>query len=120
MCLDGLLDFPFHGFKVEARRRLHRGKLDGSLRQLRDLLLNDHEPPEFATHEVVHVASAGVVQAFTARAWRPLKRILADIDDRGHVGGVFLARPPVWLLEELELKVVVAKGAEMRTGEIED
>src|SRR5262245_43135018 len=99
MCLDGLLNFPFNGFKVEARRRLHWRELDGRLRQSAGLLLNNHEPPEFTTHEIIHVASAGVVQAFTPRYRRPLKRVLTDIDDRGHIGGVLLARPPVWLLE---------------------
>src|SRR5262249_59990884 len=79
-----------------------------------------HEPPELAAHEVVHVAAAGVVEALTAGDRRPFERILADVDDRGHVGGGFLARPPVRLLEELELEVVMAQRAEMRTGEIED
>lgn len=66
MGFDGLLNFPFYGVKIEARRRLHWGILDGRLRQSGDLLLNNHEPPKFAAHEIIHVTSTGIVQALTA------------------------------------------------------
>src|SRR5262249_32643769 len=62
----------------------------------------------------------GVVEALTARDRRPFERILADVDDRRHVGRGLLARPPVRLLEELELEVVMAERAEMRASEVED
>src|SRR5205085_5376135 len=120
VALDLFLDLSFYGLEVEARRRLHRRKFDGCSRQSADLFLNNDEPPEFAAHEIVHVASAGVVQAFSAGYRRSLKRILADIDDGWHVGGVLFARPPVRLLEELKLEVIVAKGTKMGTGKIED
>src|SRR5262249_14829306 len=118
--LDLLFDLALDGLEVEARRRLHWRILDGRLRQLGDRLLDEHEPPEFAAHEIVHVAAARVVEALAAVRRGPLERILANVDDRGHVGRVFLAWPPVRLLEELELEVVVAQRAEMRTSEVED
>ena len=52
---DRLLNFPFYGLKVEARRRLHWRELDGRLRQFGNLLLNEHEPPKLAGNEIVHV-----------------------------------------------------------------
>src|SRR5215831_3222546 len=81
IALDLFLDLSLYGFKVKARRRLHRREVDGGLRQSGDLLLNKHEPPEFAAHEIIHVASARIVQALTADGWRSLERVLADIDN---------------------------------------
>src|SRR6516165_4854504 len=120
MRFDRLLNLPFHGVEVEACWGLHWRIIDGGLRQFGNFLLNNHEPPEFATHEIVHVASASIVQAFAAGDRRSLKRVLADVDGSWHVGRILFARPPVWLLEELEFEVIHAKGTEMRAGKIED
>jgi len=35
--------------------RLHWREVDGRLRQFDNLLLNEHEPPKLAGHEIVHV-----------------------------------------------------------------
>jgi len=40
VALDLFLDLSLYGLEVEARRRLHRRKFDGRLRQSADLLLN--------------------------------------------------------------------------------
>src|SRR6185437_915982 len=86
MVFDVLLNLPSYCVEVEARRRLHWWVLDGRLGQSGDLLLTQHEPPEFAAHEIIHVASASVVQALAANCRRSLERILADIDNGRHVG----------------------------------
>src|SRR5262249_61194845 len=105
---------------VEARPRIHWREVDRGLRQAAHPLLTKHEPPEFTANEIIHVASAGIVQALTADGWRSLERVLADIDNGRHVGRILFSGPPVGLLEELELEVIVAKGAQMRAGKIEN
>src|SRR5271166_5541988 len=111
MNFEFFLDFSFYRVKVEGRGCLHWRKVDSRFRQFGYLLLNQHKAPELASHEVVHVTTAHVVQALTSDRWCPLKRVLADVDHGGHVGGVFLSRPPVGLLEELKLEVIQAKGS---------
>src|SRR6516162_9107120 len=70
--------------------------------------------------EVVHVAAALVVERLAADRRRALEGILANIDDRWHVGCHLLAGPTERLLVELVLEVVEAKRAELRLAEIED
>ncbi len=43
MRLNGFLDLPLDGFEVEAGALLHRRKLDCSLGELADFLLNELE-----------------------------------------------------------------------------
>jgi hypothetical protein len=66
VALDLFLDLSFYSLEVEARRRLHWRKFDGRLCQFADLLLNQHKAPELAGHEIVHVTTTEIVQAFTA------------------------------------------------------
>src|SRR5262249_41844809 len=120
VALDLFVYLSLYGLEIEACRGLHRRKFDGGLGQPADLLLNQNEPPEFATHEVIHVAAASIVQTLLTSYWRPLERVLADVHNGRHIGGEFLPRPPVRLLAELELEVIVAKRTEMRTGKVED
>src|SRR5262249_18036250 len=110
----------YNGSKVELRRCLDGRMLDGGLRQLHYFRLNQHDPREGAAHEIIHVATAGIIQTLLAGYRRSLERVLANVDNSGHVGGKFLSRPPVWLLEELKLEVIIAKGTEMRTGKVEE
>src|SRR5262249_5770752 len=77
-------------------------------------------PPELARIEVVHVPAAKIVQVLATDGRCPLERILTDVHDGWHVGRRFLSRPAIWLLEELELEVVDAKGAQMGSAEVED
>ena len=119
MLLDHLVDFCLDRLEVEGRRSLHRRIIDRRLRQLRHLLLHEDEAPELAGIEVVHVAAAQCRWRLAADRRRSLERILADVDDVGHVGRHLFARPAVGLLEELELEVVDAEGAELRPAEVE-
>ena len=109
--LDHFLNLPLDGVEVERRRRLHRRKLDRRLRQRRHVLLHEDKAPELAGIKVIHVAAAHVVGRFAAGPRRSLERILADVDDRRHVGGHLFAGPAERLLEELELEIVDADGA---------
>ena len=120
MAFDFFLDFSFYRIKVESRGCLHWRIVDSRFRQFGYLLLNQHKAPELATKEVVHVTTTHVIHALTADRWRPLERVLADVDYGGHIGGGFLSRPPVWLLEELKLEVIQAQGSEMRTCKIQE
>ena len=84
------------------------------------VLLDQDESPELAGIEVVHVAPAHVVRALAADGRRPLERILAEVHDGRHVGRDLFARPAPGLLEELELEVIDADGAEVRPAEVEE
>src|SRR5262245_158506 len=64
--LDHLLDLLFHRIKVEGSWILHRRIVDRRQRQFLDILLDHDEAPELTGEEVVHVATALVVEAFTA------------------------------------------------------
>src|SRR3984957_16419004 len=118
--LHHLLDLRFDLGKVEGRGLLHRRVVDERLRRRGHGLLHLDEAPEFARHEVVHVAAAQVVERLAADRRRALERILAQVDDGRHVGRHLLARPAERLLVELELEVVDADGAELRLAEVED
>src|SRR5580704_6150886 len=118
--LHHLLDLLFDLSEVEGRGLLHRREVDERLRRRAHGLLDLDEAPELARHEVVHVAAALVVERLAADRRRALERILAQVDDRRHVGRHLLARPAERLLVELELEVVDADGAELRLAEVED
>src|SRR5581483_11598744 len=75
--------------------------------------------PELARIEVLSVAEGTAVGTLPADVRRPLERILADVDDGGHVRGDLLAGPAPRLLVKLELEIVHAYGAQMRAFEIE-
>src|SRR5215470_2073035 len=64
--LDHLLDLLLHRIKVEGSWILHRRIVDRRQRQFLDILLDHDEAPELTGEEVVHVATALVVEAFTA------------------------------------------------------
>src|SRR5262249_48151893 len=64
--LAHLLDLLLHRFEVERRRVLHRRIIDRRLRQLRDILLHEHEAPELAGEEVVAVTERACVGRFAA------------------------------------------------------
>ena len=117
---DRLLDLLFYRIEVEGGRVLHRRILNRRLRELRHLLLDEHEAPELARIEVVHVAAAEVIQALAANGRRPLEGILAEIHDRGHVGRDLRSGPASRLLVELVLEVADADGAEVGAAEVEE
>src|SRR5580692_11715244 len=118
--LHHLLDLLLDLGEVEGRGLLHRREVDERLCRRTHSLLHLDEAPEFARHEVVHVAAALVVERLAADRRRALERILAQVDDGRHVGRHLLARPAPGLLVELELEVVDADGAELRLAEVED
>src|SRR6185436_13128792 len=64
--LDHLLNLGLYSFKIERSRSLHWRKLDRRLRQLSDVLLDHHEPPELSGEKVVHVSTAQMVQTLAA------------------------------------------------------
>src|SRR5262249_11097060 len=94
--------------------------VDRRRRQLRDKLLDQHEAPELAGEEVIHVATTQVVDAFAAYRGRSLKRILADVDHGGHVRRGLLSGPAPRLLVELEFEVVDADRTQSGASEVED
>src|SRR5215813_1421131 len=88
--LDHLLDLFLHRLEVEGGRVLHRRILDRRQRQLLDKLLDQDETPELAGEEVLAVAEGAGVRRLAANIRRALERILANVDDRGHVrSGLF-------------------------------
>src|SRR6202050_1862764 len=117
--LHHLLDLLLDLGEVEGRGLLHRWVVDERLSRRRHGLLHLDEAPELAGHKVVHVAAALVVERLAADRRRALERILAQVDDRRHVGRHLLARPAPGLLVELELEVVDADGAELGLAEVE-
>jgi hypothetical protein len=50
---------------------------------------------------------------------RSFERILAEVNDRRHVGRELLARPTIGLLDKLELEVIDPQGSQYRSTEIE-
>src|SRR5262245_51345425 len=64
--LEHLLNLLLDCIEVEGRRVLHRRIIDRRLRQLCDVLLHHNKAPHLAPEEVVHVATALVVEAFAA------------------------------------------------------
>src|SRR5215475_5368303 len=120
VALDHLVDLPLHRLEIEAGGILHRRIVDRRQRQLGDRLLDEHEAPELAGIELVHVAAAEVVQVLAADRRRAFERILAKVDDRRHVGRHLLARPAIGLLVELELEVVDPERAQGRPAEVEE
>src|SRR5208283_3156390 len=109
--LDGFLDLFLNGLDVEARRRLHRRKIDRRLRELTHRFLHENEAPELARHEIIHITAAEIVQIFAADRWGPLERVLTDVDNGWHVGRNLLPRPALRLLKELEFEVIEPQGA---------
>src|SRR5215831_15689003 len=116
---DHLLDLLFHRIKVEGGRVLHRRIVDRRQRQLLDKLLDHDEAPELTGEEVVGIARGAGVPRLAAKIRRALERILANVDQAGHVRGDLFARPAPRLREERELEVVEANRAELRAAEIE-
>src|SRR5208283_590266 len=118
--LDGFLDLFLNGLDVEARRRLHRRKIDRRLRELTHRFLHENEAPELARHEIVHVASSEIVHVFAADRWCPLERILTDINNGWHVGRDLLPWPALRLLEESEFEVIKPQRAKMWATEVKE
>ncbi len=63
-----LANLLLDGFQVEARGLLHGWKVDEGLTDLRDLLLDENEPPEF-------VGEPGILVHGLCRQARALERI---------------------------------------------
>ena len=116
--LDHVVDLLFHRIQVKGSRVLHRRVIDGRHRELRDFLLHEHEPPELAGIEIVHVTTAHVVEALSAGGWRALERILADVHHAGHIGHDLGPGPALRLRKELELEIIEANGAQLRAAEV--
>src|SRR5262245_66686732 len=88
--LDHLVYLLLHRIKVEGRRVLHRRIVDRRLRQLGDVLLDHDEAPELTREEVVAIAPGAGVWRLAPKIRRAFERILANVDQRGHVrGGLF-------------------------------
>src|SRR5262249_26563360 len=117
--LDHLLDLLLHRIEVEGGRVLHRRIVDRRERQLLDKLLDQAEAPELTGEEVVHVAGGSGVKRLAANTRRTLERILANVDQRGHVRRSLFAGPSPRLREKRELEVVKADRAQARTAEVE-
>ena len=78
------------------------------------------ETPELSGVEIIHIATAHVIERFAADRGGPLERVLAQVDDRRHVGRRLFSRPAEWLLVELELEVIDPDGPQLRLAEIKD
>ena len=57
---------------------------------------------------------------FTANTQWALEQILWDVRERRHAGCDLLSGPTKWLLEELELEVIDAQGAQVPPTEVEN
>src|SRR6516165_5142049 len=117
--LEHLLDLLLHRIEIEGCRILHRRIVDCRLRQLCDVLLDHNEAPELAREEVVAVAPGAGVGRLAPHAGRAFERVLANVDQAGHVRGDLFARPAPRLRKERELEVVEANRAQLRAAEIE-
>src|SRR5215831_11462636 len=116
---DHLLDLLFHRIKVEGGRVLHRRIVDRRQRELLDKLLDHDKAPELTGEEVARIARGPGVQRLAAKIRRALERILAKVDQRGHVCGGLFAGPAPRLHKERELHVVEANCAQLRAAEVE-
>src|SRR6267143_4261054 len=102
----GCRDLGLYGVEVEARALLHRRKLDRRHGQFLDLLLDEHETPEFVFEPVkVLLCSEPGPAIGPARA---LERIEAQVDQIGHVRLGFITQPASWLVDKTILEVVDA------------
>ena len=117
-CRPGGLDLRLHRIEVEARALLHGRELDGRHRQLRDLLLHEHEAPELVL-EPIEVLLRTVLGAVSGPA-RALERIETQVDQVWHVRVGLLTQPPAGLVDEAILVVVDPHRAELAFAEIED
>src|SRR6266487_4135059 len=99
---------------------LHRRVLDRRHGKFCHLLLDQNEAPELARHEVIDITKSSIVEALVVKRRCSLKRILPEVDHRGHVSGDFRTRPALRLLEERELEVIKADGPEVRPTEVEE
>src|SRR5262249_24721342 len=116
---DHLLDLLLHRIEIEGCRVLPRRVVDRRLRQLCDVLLNHDEAPELTGEEADGIARGAGVPRLAAKIRRALERILANVDQAGHVRGDLFARPAPRLRKERELEVVDANRAQLRTAEVE-
>ncbi|MBR0741339.1 hypothetical protein JQ581_30855 [Bradyrhizobium liaoningense] len=110
--------FRLHGIEVEARALLHRRKRYRGHGQLLDLLLNEHEAPEFILGpiEILLRAISGAVIGPA----RSLERIKAKVGQIGHVNRGFFTKPSAGLVDETILVLVDANGAELALTEVPD
>src|SRR5262245_55384626 len=116
--LEFLLDLALYGIEVESCRRLHRRKLYRRFGELGHFLLDQNKAPELAGEEIHGVTGGGVVKSFPAKFRRSLERILADIDDRGHIRRDLFSGPAVGLLEKHEFEIVETQSSEMRAAKV--
>src|SRR5262249_48899505 len=114
MLLELFLDLFLYGIQVKACGRLHRRKFDGCLRKFRHRLLHYYKPPELAPIKVIHISATEVVEGLAADGRCSLERILPDVHDSGYVCCDFFPGQAVWLLKELEFKIIDANGPQMR------
>ena len=88
-------DFRLHGIEVEARALLHRRELDRGQGQLLDLLLDEHEAPEFV-FEPIEVLLRPVLWSRSSGQPGALERIEAEVVQRmGQVGFDLPAAPAI-------------------------
>src|SRR5262252_5642077 len=118
--LHHFVDLAFDRFEVERGGRLHGRKIDRCLRQGEDLSLHLDETPELAGKETVGVTRGRVVPGLATQRGRPLERVLAKVDDTWHVRGGLFVRPAQSLLVELELEIINADSAKLRSTEVPD
>src|SRR6476620_8145859 len=79
VCLDHVIDLPLHRVEIERCGSLHRRVVDGRLRQLGHLLLDEDEPPEFPGEEVVAVTERAGQRSFTCERRESLEGVLANV-----------------------------------------
>src|SRR5208283_3212576 len=108
----------FDCIKIEARAPLHRRIIKESLDFLANYLLDEHEAPELVL-EPIEVLLRAILRPI---AWpaRALERIEAQVGDVWHVRVGFFAQPASRLVDEAELIVVNAHGADRAFTEIEN
>ena len=111
-CRLGCRDFRLHGIEVEARALLHRRELDRRHGQLRHLLLDKHEAPEFVLEpvEVLLRPSLVPLSGQPVRSKGSRRRLVRY----GHVGLGLVAEPAAGLVDEAILEVVDAHRTECR------
>jgi hypothetical protein len=111
---DQLLNLRFDRVEIERGRALHRAIVDGGLCQIGDCLLYEHEIREHTSRSCSRPNHSG----FRHGSRGPFERILAQVNDRGHVSRHLFPRPTIRLLIELEL-LIDPDRAQFRPAKIE-
>jgi hypothetical protein len=110
--LDGGFNLLLYGLHVEGSRRLHRREVDKALRELADLLLHEHEPPELVLKPIGKLHRAGYSRA--------LKGVEANVGQDRPINLDRVAEPASGLVDEAVLEVANANGSKRRFGKVKD